>query len=189
MSKEVATQETNLFNDVCNIIENSQKKVACKVNKELTIMYWNIGSLINIEVLKNERATYGEQVLQSLSLRLQEKYGKKGFELRILRRMVQFAILFPDFQIVSTLSTQLSWSHFTEVISIKDDVQRDFYATMSATENWSVRVLRERIDSMLYERTLISGKPDEFVKKKLATLRESRVRSEKRKVNSVRGVA
>lgn len=60
--------------------------------------------------------------------------------------MMQFASLFPDVQIVSTVSTQLYWSHFLEVILLKDDLQREFYLTMAASERWSIRTLRERID-------------------------------------------
>ena len=165
----------NLLQDICIIIDNARINLAQRVNSELKLMYWHIGNRINKDILNNERACYGEQVIVTLSKQLQEKYGKKGFELRIVRRMVQFAASFPDIQIVSTLSTQLSWSHFTELMLIKDDIQREFYLTMSATELWSIRTLRERIDSMLYERTLISGKPEEFIKKELQGLQGNKI--------------
>ena len=80
-----------------------------------------------------------------------------------------------NFQIVSTLSAQLSWSHFVEVLPVKEDLQREFYLTMAASERWSVRTLRDKITGMLYERTLISGKPEEFVKQELSNLRENDV--------------
>ena len=90
---------------------------------------------------------------------------------------MQFTSLFPDSQIVATVSRQLSWSHFVEVLPLKDDLQREFYLTLAASEKWSVRKLRKEIDGMLFERTAISGKPDEFIKKELSTLRDDNVMS------------
>jgi len=86
--------------------------------------------------------------------------------------MVRFAEAFPDTQIVATLSRQLSWSHFKEILPLKKPLQRDFYAEMCRLERWSVRTLRKKIDGMLYERTAISKKPEELAKKELAALRE-----------------
>ena len=91
--------------------------------------------------------------------------------------MMQFANLFPDEQIVAPLARQLSWSHFQIVMPIKDNLQREFYMTMAASQNWSKRMLQKEIDGMLYERTAISGKPDEFIKKELSTLRKENVMS------------
>lgn len=85
---------------------------------------------------------------------------------------MQFAALMPDIQIVSTLSTQLSWSHFKEVLPINEEIQREFYLTMAAEENWSIRILRSKIDGMLYERTAIASKPKELIRNELANLRE-----------------
>lgn len=78
---------------------------------------------------------------------------------------------------MSTLSTQLYWSHFLEVLTLKDDLQREFYLTMAAAESWSIRTLRERIEGLLYERTLISGKPEDFVKNELSKLRNDNILS------------
>ena len=75
-------------------------------------------------------------------------------------------------EIISTLSRQLSWSHFVEIIPLKGDIQRDFYAEMCRIERWSVRTLRKKIDEMLYERTAISKKPEELIEKDLVALRE-----------------
>ena len=72
---------------------------------------------------------------------------------------------------------QLSWTHILQVLPLKDDLQREFYLTLAASEKWSVRQLRKEIDGMLYERTAISGKPDEFIKKELSTLRDENVMS------------
>ena len=78
--------------------------------------------------------------------------------------MIQFAEVFPDKEIVVSLIRQLSWTHFIALITLKDDLQRDFYAEMCRIERWSVRTLRKKIDGMLYERTAISKKPEKLVK-------------------------
>lgn len=114
--------------------------------------------------------------MSTVSTQLTKEYGR-GFELRNLRRMMQFAELFPDFQIVAPLARQLSWSHFIELLSIKNDLGREFYLTMAASENWSIRTLRNKIDSMLYERTAISSKPEEVIKTELANLRDNEILS------------
>src|SRR5262249_28623035 len=87
-------------------------------------------------------------------------------------RMVKFAELFPDHGIVAALSAQLGWSHFVEIIPLADPLKRDFYAEMCRLERWSVRTLRAKIAGMLFERTAIAKKPDEQVRRELASLRE-----------------
>jgi predicted nuclease of restriction endonuclease-like (RecB) superfamily len=89
--------------------------------------------------------------------------------------MMQFAQMFPDFQIVSTLLSKLSWSHFLIVMPLKDELQREFYLTMAANERWSVRTLQAKIDGMLFERTAIATKPEELIKSELANLRDNDV--------------
>lgn len=172
---QVATQ--SLIKDLRQIIEQARGHVAATANYELTMMYWHIGERINHEVLGNQRAEYGKQIVASVSRQLQQEYNIKGFDEKNIRRMMQFTSLFPDSQIVATVSRQLSWSHFVEVLPLKDDLQREFYLTLAASEKWSVRKLRKEIDGMLFERTAISGKPDEFIKKELSTLRNDNVMS------------
>ena len=86
--------------------------------------------------------------------------------------MIKFAELFPSSEIVTTMSAQLSWSHFVEILLVKNDLARDFYAEMCRFERWTVRTLRERINSMLFERTAISRKPEETIKLELEALRD-----------------
>ena len=167
----------SLIQDLRQIIEQARGHVAATSNYALTLMYWHIGERINTEVLENQRADYGMQIVASVSRQLREEYGSKGFDEKNIRRMMQFASLFPDLQIVATLSRQLSWSHFVEVIPLADDLQREFYLTLAASERWSVRQLRKEIDGMLYERTAIATKPDELIKKELSTLRDDNVMS------------
>nr|WP_311460237.1 DUF1016 N-terminal domain-containing protein [uncultured Capnocytophaga sp.] len=106
MKKEVTLQES-LITDLRTLINEARNKVALIVNTEITLLYWHIGKRINEEVLGNQRAEYGKQIVSTVSRQLTEEYGK-GFNEKSLRRMMQFAELFPDFQIVSTLSRQLS---------------------------------------------------------------------------------
>ena len=166
---------TPLVDDLRQIINQARNRVAVNVNAELTLMYWHIGERINREVLGNERAEYGKQIVATLSQQLQSEYGDKGFEKSSITRIMKFARLFPNYQIVATLSQQLQWSHFVEVIPLKDDLQREFYLTLAASEKWSVRHLRKEIDGMLYERTAIATKPDELIKQELSELRENNV--------------
>jgi len=125
-----------LINDLRQIIDSARSHVAATANYELTAMYWNIGNRINRDMLNNERAEYGKQIVSQVATELQQEYGK-GFEERTIRRMMQFAQMFPDFQIVSPLVSKLSWTHFLIVMPLKDALQREFYLTMAATERWS----------------------------------------------------
>lgn len=109
---------TALFADIRKLIEASRSAVAQTVNAGLTMLYWNIGKRINQEILINGRAEYGEQILPTLSAKLEKEYGN-GFSKRILKRRVDFNCFFPDFQIVVSLIRQLSWTHFIALIPIK----------------------------------------------------------------------
>lgn len=140
-------------------------------------MYWHIGERINRDVLGNQRAEYGKQIVSTVSTQLQEEFGTKGFDEKSIRRMMQFAQQFPNIQIVAPLVRQLSWSHFLIVMPMKDDLKREFYLTMAASERWSKRTLQSKIDGMLYERTAISSKPDALIKQELSQLREENVLS------------
>ncbi len=153
------------------MISEARQRVAVSANATITLLYWHIGERINREVLDNQRAEYGKRVIENVARQLQLEYDGREFSARNLRRMMQFAQLMPDLQIVSTLSTQLSWSHFQEVLSL-DEIQREFYLTMAAEESWSIRTLRSKIDGMLYERTAIAAKPKELIKAELASLRD-----------------
>ncbi|XPM61508.1 MAG: PDDEXK nuclease domain-containing protein [Leptolyngbya sp. IPPAS B-1204] len=123
------------------------------------------------EILREERAEYGEQVVDALSKVLTTEYGR-GYSRKSLFHMIRFAEVLPDERIVSTLSRQLAWSHFLEIIYLKDSLQREFYTEMCRVEQWSVRTLRGKIRGMLYERTAISRKPAELARQELAALRD-----------------
>jgi predicted nuclease of restriction endonuclease-like (RecB) superfamily len=165
-------QVSHLVADVRQLIGEARQQAAVAVNAALTSLYWRIGKRIRQEVLRAERAAYGEQIVATVSRQLVAEFGR-GFTDKNLRRMMQFAIAFPDEEIVATLWRQLSWSHFRELLPLDQPLQREFYAEMCRIEGWSVRTLRERIDSMLYERTALSKQPEALIRKELALLRSS----------------
>ena len=166
------TAPTALLGDIRTLIDAARKRAASAVNSELSMLYWRIGQRIHTQVLEGRRADYGEEVVLTLAAQLVKEYGT-SFSVKNLRRMVQFAAAYPDERIVVSLIRQLSWTHFIALIPLKDPLQRDYYAQMASAERWSVRTLRERIDSMLYERTALSQKPEETIAQELAALREA----------------
>ena len=122
-----------LLNELRTLITDARQEVARFVNSALVMLYWKVGQRIHKDVLKERRAEYGEQILPALSANLVAEFGP-GFNEKSLRRMVQFAELFPEERIVATLSRQLGWSHFVEIIPLKDELQREFYAEMCRVE-------------------------------------------------------
>lgn len=165
-------QESALANDLRELIDSARQRAAAAVNSELTLLYWLVGKRINAEVLQDQRGSYGDQVMARLAKELSQTYGR-GWSKRNLANMCLFAQCYPDQQIVQTLSAQLSWSHFVLLIGLKDTLQRDFYAELTCLERWPVRRLQERIQSMLFERTAISRKPEETVRHELENLRNA----------------
>lgn len=160
-----------LIGDLRQLIDETRNRVARSVNSELTILYWRIGSRIRKDVLNDERADYGEQIVSTVSRQLTEEYGN-GFGKRNLFRMIKFAELYSNSEIVTTLSAQLSWSHFVAILPVKNDLARDFYAEICRIERWSVRTLQKKIDSMLFERTALSKKPEKTIKQEIETLQK-----------------
>ncbi|MBI4601193.1 MAG: DUF1016 domain-containing protein [Planctomycetes bacterium] len=160
-----------LLRDVRRLIEETRRETAAAVNAGLTLLYWRIGKRIGMEVLGGKRASYGEEIVSALARQLQAEYGR-GFSEKSLRHMLRFAEVFPDVRIVSSLVRQLSWTHFLSLVYLKDRLQREFYAEMCRVQRWSVRQLRQQIDSMLYERTALSRKPEGVVEAQIQALRE-----------------
>jgi hypothetical protein len=122
-----------LLSDIRHMIQETRSAVAVAVNAGLTILYSRIGKRIAQEILKGKRAEYGKEIVPTVSAQLVPEFGT-GFGVRNLFRMIKFAEVFPDEKTVSTLSAQLSWSHFVEIIPLKDELQRDFYAEMCRVE-------------------------------------------------------
>src|SRR5262245_51687686 len=161
-----------LLVDLRELIDSARSLVAQAVNSALVLLYWQVGHRIRTDVLRNQRAGYGEQILPTLSAKLVPAYGQ-GYSPRNRARMVRFAEVFPDRGVVVTLAPRLGWSHFVEIIPLKSDLHREFYAEMCRVERWGVRTLREKIGGMLFERTALSRKPEALARRELAQLRET----------------
>lgn len=160
-----------LTQEIVSLVHAAKQRAAIAVNAELTLLYWSVGQRIRQEILKGERAEYGQNIISNLSQTLTQHFGK-GWSKRNLAQMIKFAEIFTDAQIVQTLSAKLSWSHFIQLLSIEDQLKREFYLSMAVQERWSTRTLDERIGSMLFERTAISKKPDETILHELQQLKE-----------------
>ena len=166
----VASKSGALAADIRQMIEVARQQVAQAVNAGLTTLYWQIGTRIRQDILKNKRAEYGAEIVATLGRQLETEFGR-GFGEKNLRRMVQFAETFPDAEIVAALLRQFGWTHFTMLIPMQNALKRDFYAEMCRVERWSTRALRQKIDGMLYERIALSKKPDRLIRQELDKLR------------------
>lgn len=166
-----ASMTNNLLNDLKHLIDQARTSIASTVNAGLTITYWRVGNRVLKEILQDERAKYGKTVVATVSQQLTLQYGK-GFSEKSLHRMIQFAELFPDEQILAALLRQLSWTHFTILIPIKDEVKRNFYTEMCRIERWNYRTLQQKISSMLFERTALSKKPETLIQAEIDLLRK-----------------
>jgi len=162
-----------LFSDVSQLIEQGRSHAAREVNFTIVLLYWSIGKRINDEILLEKRANYGARIVDHISLQLTSQFGK-GYNRSSLFRMVSFAKCYSDSKIVATLSRQLSWSHIVFLCQIEDELKRDFYLQMTCIEKWSVRTLREKWKSMLFERTAISKKPETTIKTELEKLQQTK---------------
>src|SRR5215475_349012 len=87
--------------------------------------------------------------------------------------MIRFAEVWPDEAQVEILSRHLGWSHFKEILYLESELARQFYAEMCRLERWSVRTLRDRVRSMLFERTAISRQPDSTIRQDLQGLHDA----------------
>ena len=170
-SDRVSAVSPVLIEDIRQIIGEARRSVATTINAGLTLLYWRIGKRIVDEVLGKELAAYGQQIVVSVARQLVEEYGP-SFGEKNLRRMMQFAEVFPEEEIVVSLIRQLSWTHFIALIPLKEATKRDFYAEMCRIERWNVKTLRSKIDSMLYERTALSRKPELVTQAELENLRK-----------------
>ena len=145
-----------LFIEISTLIEQTRRAIYAQTSGSVVLLFWKIGQRINNDILKNKRADYGKQIVSQLATQLSEKYGR-SFELRNLRRMMQFAEQFTDFSIVSPSATQLSWAHIVEVLPLKTQDARIFYMEEAARGLISRDKLRELINRKVYERKEIAN--------------------------------
>jgi len=176
MSKALKLSSKKLYSDIKLLIEQSRQNVAVAVNAAISILYWNIGTRIRQDILGDNRAEYGKETIIDLSRKLEQDYGK-GWDEKTLRHCIKFAEIFSDNRIVSTLWRQLTWSHIKMLMYITEPLKREFYIQMAINEKWSVRILGDRIQSMLYERTAISKKPHKTILTDLKALKEEKTMS------------
>lgn len=148
--------EIDLLNELSQLVEQSQQQVIVQNNATLTLLFWQIGFRINETILQNKRAEYGKQIVPTLSAQLETKYGR-SFTEKNVRRMLRFAEQFSDKQMVITLSQKLSWSHFIELLPIKNYDAMLFYANQVSNQLMSVRELRKQIEKKTFERTTIAN--------------------------------
>jgi predicted nuclease of restriction endonuclease-like (RecB) superfamily len=160
-----------LLSDIRSLIEAARRRVSTTANVEMVLLYWHIGNRILKDILGMERADYGKQIVQTLSGKLKLEYGR-GYSRTNLFHMIKFAEVFSYLKIVQTLTGQLGWSHFVQIIALDDPLKRDFYAEICRIERWSTRTLHTKIQGMLYERTALSKKSEKLIKHELTNLRE-----------------
>ena len=158
---------TQLLLGIEKLIEQTGREVAVYLNLEISRLYWTIGNYIVSKMSYETYAQYGQQILATLSQTLTEKFGK-GYSYSALTRMMKVAEVY-DEEMFATLSRTLSWSHFIELVAIENNTKRLFYQQMCIAENWSVRTLRLKEDSMLFERTAIAAKSEEVILQTLQT--------------------
>ncbi len=160
-----------LLTDIRSLILSARRQVAQAVNAGLTMLYWEIGRRIRQDILEEKRAVYGKEIVVALGRQLEAEFGR-GFGEKNLHRMVQFAEVFSDEKIIAALRRQLGWTHFKSLIPIEDPLKRKFYTEMCRIEGWSTRTLDKKIQSILFERTALSRKPEKLAEMELKALRE-----------------
>jgi predicted nuclease of restriction endonuclease-like (RecB) superfamily len=145
----------DLIGEIKSLIEQGRNQAVAAVNSALTVTFWHVGRRINEELLQGKRAEYGKQVVVALAEALVVQYGK-SFEAGNLRRMMQFAEVFSEIEIVVPLARQLSWAHFLALIPLKSAEARRFYARAACEASWSKRELRNQIGRKAFERAEIA---------------------------------
>lgn len=172
LSTKKRDENTKLFKEISSLIESARQHSLHYLNKTNVLLYWHIGARINENILNEKRASYGKSIIEDLALKLQTYYGQ-GFGRRVIERCVQFVRYFADEKIVVALSTHLKWTHFVTLLSMEDQLKREFYAEMCRIERWSTRQLNEKIDGMLFERTALAKKPESVIQSEIEKLRNT----------------
>ncbi|RNL51683.1 PDDEXK nuclease domain-containing protein [Pedobacter jejuensis] len=172
LQKESSSDENVLYSDISQIIDNSRQRLATTINAEICQMHWQIGKRIKEDVLYNDRAEYGKQIVKKLSDKLTEQFGK-GWSISKLQHCVRAAYTFTEDDILYAVRTQLTWTHLRSLMSIEDPLKRQFYVEMTRIENWDTRTLDQKVDSMLFERTSLSKKPEELIKQELHKIKST----------------
>lgn len=160
-----------LVSDLRLLIQSARERVARAIDSGLVQLYWAVGNRVRVEILKEKRAAYGMAIVSAVGRQLTTEFGN-GFSDKNLRHMMRFAEVFPDPAILQPLTAKLSWTHFKSIIYLDDPLKRDFYAEFCRIETWNTRTLRNKIDSMLFERTALSKKPAKLAAMEIKKLRD-----------------
>lgn len=161
--------EEALFGDVAGLIDGARRRAAASVNSELVMLYWSVGKRVREDVLGGERAAYGQGVVRRLAEQLTERYGL-GWSRRNIERMIHFAEWLPSAEKCAPLAPILTWTNITELLTIADQRERDFYLAFCIHERWSKRTLRAKVARKLYERTLAARGSADGIEAELAAL-------------------
>ena len=168
--KEIGTININntFINDIRAIINTARSNAVRSVDFQRVQMYWHLGKRIFEEEQQGkQRADYGTYLIKNLAKQLEPEYGS-GFSVRQLERCRQFYRLFP---IASALRTQLNWMQYKLLIAIDDTDKREYYELEAVNNGWTGRELERQINSMLYERLLLSNDKEAI----LAVARNERI--------------
>jgi len=169
MVRKINIKSNSLIKSVKELIENSKTRIAVAVNSELALLYWDIGNLISKEIIIKVRADYGKSVIQNLSNYLTNEFGQ-GWSEKHLWHCLRSAETFTKKQILYAVRRQLSWTHIKIIMYEEDKTKRAFYLEMAIAERWSTRILQDKMNKMLYERTAISKKPQRLIKKEISNM-------------------
>src|SRR3989344_7711451 len=150
-----------LIADIGVLLEEARKKVYAHINQDLVKTYWELGRrIVEYEQKGEERAEYGSELLERISQDLRQRYGK-GFGRRNVLDMRRFYLTYKKWQ---TVSAELSWSHYIELLSIDNELDRNFYEKECQNERWSLRELKRQIDSALFHRLAVSKNKEGVLK-------------------------
>jgi len=148
-----SNQYQQLKQTITQLLQQGRQQAIQQINKQLVHTYWQIGKhIVEFEQQGNQRAEYGSQLLNQLAKDLKAEHGK-GFSRRNVLDMRRFYLAYPKWQ---TVSAKLNWSHYTELLSISDELSRSFYEQQCIKENWSVRELKRQRNAALFERLALS---------------------------------
>lgn len=162
------TNQETFVGEIRTIIDNARSAAIRSVDFNRVQMYWNIGRrIVEEEQHGKERADYGTYLIKNLAKELEPEYGS-GFGVRQLEQSRQFYRTYP---IANTLRSQLNWSQYRRLIQIEDPDKREYYELESVNGGWTARETERQINSMLYERLLLSNEKE----KVLAVARNQRI--------------
>jgi len=171
MSKQITKDGKFLLDEIKGMIEEARSKTSKAINAELTLLNWSVGKTIQEKIKGNDKDKYGKAIIEKLAKGLTKSFGK-GWSTQQLWHCTRFYETFKDQEKLYTLCRELSWSHLRTIMYIEEETKRYFYIELSMLENWSVRLLQDRIRSMLFERTALSKKADLTIQKELEELRD-----------------